>query len=149
MPEIELLTWAGGEVLPSNRGRRLPTANFSSVAKDVIVHADRQILASVVANLLQNAFKFTCRQGHVSLSARAIDARVLIDVEDECGGLPPGKAEELFRPLEQRGDDRTGLGLGLTICDRGARVNNGQVHVLNKPGTGCVFTLDLPRQQPI
>jgi signal transduction histidine kinase len=116
-----------------------------SVARDVTVHADRQILASVVANLLQNAFKFTRAGGHVALRARATAERVFIDVEDECGGLPADKAERLFRAYEQGSNDRTGLGLGLAICDRGARINDGEIHVLDHPGTGCVFTLDLPR----
>lgn len=116
-----------------------------SVANDVTVHADRQILASVVANLLQNAFKFTPSGGHVALRVQATADRVLIKVEDQCGGLPPGKAEELFRPFDQRGADRTGLGLGLAMCHHGAQVNDGEIHVHNRPGTGCDFTLDLPR----
>lgn len=119
--------------------------SVTSVPKDVTVHADRQILTSVVANLLQNAFKFTRAGGHVSLRAHATAKRVLIDVEDQCGGLPPGRSEELFRPFEQRGIDRTGLGLGLAICHHGVRLNDGEIHVVNQPGTGCVFTVDLPR----
>jgi signal transduction histidine kinase len=119
--------------------------SVTSVAKDVMVQADRQILTSVVANILQNAFKFTRAGGHVSLRARATGDRVLIDVEDECGGLPPGRADELFRPFEQRGRDRTGLGLGLAIAHQGARLSDGAIHVVNRPGSGCVFSLDLPR----
>jgi signal transduction histidine kinase len=117
-----------------------------SVDKDVTVYGDRQMLMSVVGNLLQNAFKFTRPGGRVALRAHATVDRVFIDVEDQCGGLPPGKAEELFRPFEQRGTDRTGLGLGLAICDRGARANDGEIHVHNHPGQGCVFTLELPRK---
>ena len=120
--------------------------SVDSATKDTTVLADRQILASVVANLLQNAFKFTRPGGLVTLRAHATADRVLIDVEDQCGGLPPGKAEELFRPFEQRGRDRTGLGLGLAISRRGAQANDGEIRVLNQPGTGCVFTVDLPRQ---
>ncbi|MDB4979311.1 MAG: Sensory box histidine kinase/response regulator [Myxococcales bacterium] len=112
---------------------------------DVIVVADYQILASVIANLVQNAFKFSHRDGHITLRAHATDHRALIDVQDECGGLPPGKAEELFRPFEQRGDDKTGLGLGLAISLKGARASGGEVRVRDLPGTGCVFTVDLPR----
>ena len=122
--------------------------SVASVAKDVTVYADRQILTSVVANLLQNAFKFTRAGGHVSLRAHATRDRVLIDVEDQCGGLPPGATDELFHPFEQRSSDRTGLGLGLAICQRGARLNGGRIHVVNHAGTGCVFSLDLPRQAP-
>lgn len=123
--------------------------SVTSVEKDVTVHADKQILASVVGNLLQNAFKFTRPKGHILLRVQATADRVLIDVEDQCGGLQPGKAEELFRPFEQRGTDRPGLGLGLAICERGVRVNDGELRVLNHPGTGCVFTVDLPRQPQV
>jgi hypothetical protein len=112
----------------------------------LVVEADRQTLASILANLVQNAFKFSKPGGHVTLTTRAVGERVLIEVADECGGLPPGKAEDLFRPFEQRGADRSGLGLGLAICVRGAEANGGTLQVRDVPGTGCVFTLDLPRQ---
>jgi signal transduction histidine kinase len=102
----------------------------------------------VVTNLLQNAFKFTRAKSHVALRARATAERVFIDVEDRCGGLPPGRAEELFAPYEQRSIDRSGVGLGLSICERGARANGGEIHARNNPGIGCVFTVDLPRLPP-
>jgi signal transduction histidine kinase len=124
------------------RGLQLSVA---TVENDLIVHVDRQVLGSVVANLLQNALKFTERGGHVFLRVRATAERVFIDVEDQCGGLAPGLVADLFRSFEQRNTDRTGLGLGLAICLRGARVNDGEIHVHNQPGKGCVFTLELPR----
>jgi signal transduction histidine kinase len=116
-----------------------------TVPRDIVVHADRQILSSVLANLLQNAFKFTRPGGVVTLTVRTAERRVLIDIADECGGLPPGKAEELFAPFAQRGADRTGLGLGLAICLRGVHASDGELRVVNHPGHGCVFTVDLPR----
>jgi signal transduction histidine kinase len=111
----------------------------------VTVDGDRQILAAILSNLLQNAVKFTHQGGRVSLTTRVTESRVLLDVEDECGGLPPGKVEQLFRPFEQRGSDRTGAGLGLSICVKGAKANQGEVRVQNLPRRGCIFTLDLPR----
>ena len=115
---------------------------------DVTVEADHQILASVVANLVQNAFKFTRAHGHITVSTHTTSDRVLIDVEDECGGLPPGKQEDLFRPFEQRGVDKTGLGLGLSISMKGVRANGGEIRVRNLPSKGCMFTVDLPRASP-
>ena len=47
------------------------------------------MLHSAVANLLQNAFKFTRTDGVVRLTAHATADRILIDIQDECGGLPP------------------------------------------------------------
>ena len=122
------------------------TLTISPADKGLAVEADRQMIASAVANLLQNAFKFTRPRGHVSLTAHAVAERVVIEIEDECGGLPPGKTEELFQPFEQRSGDRTGLGLGLSISRRGVEANGGKLRVRNLPGTGCIFTIDLPRQ---
>jgi signal transduction histidine kinase len=62
------------------------------VDRAVTIEGDRQILVAAVSNLLQNAFKFTRKHGNVSLTTRATADRVLFEVEDECGGLPPGKA---------------------------------------------------------
>ncbi len=121
------------------------TFKVSPIDKGLTVDADRQMLGSAVSNLLQNAFKFSRRTGTVSLSTRAAGDRILIEVEDECGGLSDGKVEELFRPFEQKGSDRTGLGLGLSISRRAVLANDGNLTVRNVPGTGCVFTIDLPR----
>jgi signal transduction histidine kinase len=113
---------------------------------DASVDADRPVLAAVVANLLQNAFKFTRPGSAVTLRGSATPDRVLIEVEDECGGLPEGDVEHLFHPFEQRGADRTGLGLGLAMSRWGTELNNGRLSVRNRPEHGCVFIIDLPRQ---
>jgi signal transduction histidine kinase len=112
----------------------------------LMIDADRQLLASAVSSLLQNAFKFSRAHGNVSLSARGNADRVLIEVRDECGGLPPGKAKNLFRPLIPGSAERSGLGLGLSMALSAARANAGGIQVRDNPGTGCVFTIDLPRQ---
>lgn len=112
---------------------------------ELCVAADWQLLESAVSNLLQNAFKFSKANGHVSLVTRATANRVLIDVCDECGGLPAGAAATLFRPFSRAGSDRSGLGLGLYVAQGSARANLGEITVRDEPGTGCVFTIDLPR----
>jgi signal transduction histidine kinase len=109
------------------------------------VDADRESLISAVGNLLQNAFKFTRQHSEVSLSAYAAADRILIDVEDSCGGLPPGDFGRMFLPFTQGSADRSGLGLGLSICRRSVEANNGVLRVRDVPGTGCIFTIDLPR----
>jgi len=115
----------------------------------IAIDADRQLLAAAVANLLENAFKFTHPHGNVRLRTHATTDRVIIDIEDECGGLPPGKLDALFRPFNQRGTDRSGFGLGLSISRRGVRLNGGELRVCDVPGTGCVFTIDLPRSPSV
>jgi hypothetical protein len=115
------------------------------VEDGVEIRADRQVLAAVVGNLLQNAFKFTRPRTTVTLSVDASPERVLIEVRDECGGLASASVNELFRPFAQRSADRTGVGLGLAFSRWGAEANNGRIYARNLPGEGCVFTVDLPR----
>jgi hypothetical protein len=141
LEEVEI----GATTLAQHRGIRFAV---TTVDPTVIVAADRQILAAAIVNLLQNAFKFTRQNSAVSLVASATATRVLIDVEDECGGLPPGKAVDLLQPFKQKGQDRTGLGLGLSICLKAVRAMSGELRIRDLPGKGCVFTIDLPKQPP-
>jgi len=121
------------------------TLTVMPVEDGVAIEADRQVLTAVVANLLQNAFKFTRPHTGVTLQVDASAERVFIEVKDECGGLPRGNPDELFRPFDQRSADRTGLGLGLAFSRWAVGANSGRIHARNLPGVGCVFTIDLPR----
>lgn len=108
--------------------------------------ADRDLLLAAVGNLLQNAFKFTRHGSEVTLNAYAAADRIQIDVEDNCGGLPPGDPEKMFKPFTQGGVDRTGLGLGLAISRLSVEANMGKLSARDVPGSGCVFTIDMPRR---
>jgi signal transduction histidine kinase len=120
---------------------------FTVTAVDPLlaIEVDRHLLGAAVGNLLQNAFKFTRHRSNVTLRAYASADRILIEVEDTCGGLPPGTAENMFQPFAQSHSDRSGLGLGLSISRRSVEANNGKLGVRDIPGSGCVFTIDLPR----
>jgi signal transduction histidine kinase len=115
------------------------------VEPGLAILADRQMIYSAVSNLLQNAFKFTRAHSHVSLKAYGTGNRVRIEVEDQCGGLPEGKAEAMFHSFEQHGADRSGLGLGLSISRRAVEAIGGTLGVRDMPGLGCVFTIEVPR----
>ena len=117
----------------------------SAVDPDLAVDGDKDTLFSAVGNLLQNAFKFTRHKTEVTLNAFADADRVIIDVKDHCGGLPEGAEETMFTAFAQSGSDKSGLGLGLSICRRCVEANNGTVSVRDVPGSGCVFTISLPR----
>jgi signal transduction histidine kinase len=115
------------------------------VDEGVVIEADRQVLAAVVGNLLQNACKFTRPDTIVMLRVSANPDRVFIEVEDECGGLPPGNVNDLFRPFAQRSADRTGMGLGLAFSKWGVEANRGLIYARDLPKRGCIFTIELPR----
>jgi signal transduction histidine kinase len=114
------------------------------VNPDLVVDADAQLLGSAVMNLLANAFKYTRAGGRVVLRAHREDGRLLIEVEDECGGIPESKGDPFQTFGDQRGPDRTGLGLGLSIAQQAVKAHAGEIHIRNMPGKGCVFVIDVP-----
>jgi len=130
-----------------------PQAKMAQIAFDVPkvdcrlhVRGNRELLLAALTNLLQNAFKFTRAHTEVTLSVYAFGDFVLIEVKDQCGGLPPGTAERMFTPFTQRSEDKSGLGLGLSIARQSIEEDGGTLTVRDMPGSGCVFTISLPRQ---
>ena len=143
VPEFIEQVGAAGELVAQSRG---VTVRVVPVEIGVAIEADPQVLTAVIANLIQNACKFTRADTMVTLRVRPSPDRVLIEVEDECGGLPgASEGTELSPTFEQRGSDRSGLGVGLAFSRWGAEVNGGRLYARNLPPRGCVFTVDLPR----
>ena len=130
--------------------RLFPLADFISEVKlsaslEARVYECKLTISAVDPPLALSAFKFTHRHTEVTLNAYAIADRILIEVEDNCGGLPSGIAEKMFQPFMQGGENKTGLGLGLSISRQSVEANEGILSVRDRPGIGCVFTIDLPR----
>lgn len=107
--------------------------------------ANRERMLAALAHLLDNAFRFSRPATEIALNAYAFGHRILIDIKDHCGGLPPGDIERMFSPFSQRSGDRAGRGLGLATARQNIEAEGGSLTVRNVPGTGCVFTVDLPR----
>jgi signal transduction histidine kinase len=114
------------------------------VDKDIGFEADRQLLTSAVANLVQNAIKYTHRGSSVEVCGSVLDGKIQIAVEDACGGLPAGLAEELFRPFARHSAEELGTGLGLAIAQQALVAHGGSIRVKDIPGKGCVFTAEVP-----
>lgn len=114
------------------------------IAPELAVNADTQLLTSAVMNLLNNAVKYTRAGGRVTLRAHREDRCVRIEVEDQCGGIPDSTGDP-FQPFgDRRGNDRSGLGLGLSIARKAVRAHGGDIHIRNMPGSGCVFVIEMP-----
>lgn len=108
------------------------------------VSADPQLLASAVMNLLNNAFKYTPAGGTVTLRALRDEKRVLIEVEDECGGIAEAQTDPFRAFADRRKYDRSGLGLGLSIARKAVRTYGGDISFRNLPGVGCIFQIEMP-----
>ena len=111
------------------------------------IKGDRDRLLSALTNLLQNAFKFTRPHTEVTLNAFAAGDQIFIEVRDHCGGLAAGTIDTMFKPFTQRSTDKSGLGLGLSIARRNVEADGGTLTTHDRPGTGCVLTMSLPRHE--
>lgn len=121
--------------------------SVSTEAEDFQLEGDYKVLVSALANLLKNAVKFTAEGGRITVRARSDQGRALFEIEDQCGGMPKELPPRLFQPFTQANADRRGFGLGLVIVKQAAEAHHGSVRVLNHPGHGCAFVMDLPQRQ--
>ena len=132
----------GADLDATTRGCLLAVAE---VDPSLGIQVNHELMLGALMNLLHNAFKFTHPHTQVSLNAYTVGERILLDVKDQCGGLPPGNTEKMFTPFTQHSDDRTGMGLGLSIARKSVEADGGTLRATDVPGTGCIFTIDLPR----
>jgi len=112
------------------------------------VHSDPQLLRRVLQNFLANAVRYTA-SGRVVLGVRRIDGRVRIEVHDTGPGVPESAREAIFEEF-RRGEDASGqgLGLGLSIADRIARLLHAPLTLRSAEGRGSVFAVEVERAQP-
>ena len=111
------------------------------------VNSDRQLLRRVLQNLLSNAIRYT-RSGKVLMGARRRDGQVAIEIWDTGSGIPLDRQGQVFREFQRfaaGADAEHGVGLGLSIVDRIARVLDHPVSFRSVPGQGTVFAVRLPR----
>ena len=110
--------------------------------------ADRARLEQVVANLLDNAVKYTERGG-ITVRAGEEGGRVWCEVEDTGPGVPPDDQsrvfERFYRVDKARSRDKGGTGLGLSIVKHILALHRGEVSLRSEPGAGSTFRFELPR----
>ena len=113
-----------------------------------VVHTDARMLTRIVRNLLSNAFRYT-RAGGVLLALRRCRDELCIEVWDSGVGIEADQLQDIFTEfrqlLPQGTGGRQGVGLGLAIVERMARMLGYPVEVASRPGRGSRFRLRLPR----
>ena len=121
-----------------------PSASARSAA--AVAEIDIELFERAVANLIDNALKFTPAGGRITLAAQALDGQVQISVADTGAGIAPGDQAQLFDRLFQGADARShgGKGLGLAIVKRIAELHRGSVALSSQPGQGTTVTISVP-----
>ena len=110
------------------------------------VRGDRRRLAQAVANVVDNAIKYSDRGGAVTLRVQRAEAFARITVEDAGMGIEPGDLDKIWQRLYRtdKSRSRRGLGLGLSLVKAIVEAHGGSVHVTSQPARGSVFSLSLP-----
>jgi signal transduction histidine kinase len=98
-----------------------------------------------LANLLDNALKFSPERSRVSVAARESGDTVEVLVEDQGMGIPLADRERIFHPFERLDRERPGAGLGLSIARDLAQAQGGRLLLTGEPGKGSTFVLALRR----
>lgn len=118
----------------------------AALPEKVVVQADLRRLRQAIANLLDNAIKYTPAGGRIEISARVEQQRVLISVQDTGIGIRPEELPKIWDRLYrgEAGQSQRGLGLGLSLVRAVVQAHKGSVQAHSEPGQGSRFVIDLP-----
>lgn len=116
------------------------------------LRCDPQRINQVIANLLDNAIKFTKEGGNIVLSVTDTQDEIEVGIKDDGVGIPREHHEAIFDGFRQVGRELVpgakGLGLGLAICKEIVLRHGGRIWVESEPGEGSAFIFTLPREGP-
>jgi signal transduction histidine kinase len=120
-----------------------------SVAPDLPpVRLDAEALAQALANLVDNAMKYSGERRRVGISAAPSGDEIRIEVSDDGIGIPPSEHARIFEKFYRIGtsdtQSRRGSGVGLTLVKHIVEAHSGRVTVESRPGEGSRFVIHLP-----
>jgi len=121
---------------------------LTSVPPELAVAVDRNRMRQVLANLLDNAVKYTPAGGVVQIAARRDTSDAVLTVSDTGVGIPPEELPRIWDRLYRGDKSRStrGLGLGLSLVKAIVAAHGGRVDVQSQPGAGSTFELRLPAE---
>jgi signal transduction histidine kinase len=119
-----------------------------NIKKSLSIFADKNMIDSVLRNLISNAIKFTHRQGKIKITASQIDMELHVSITDNGVGMSSEKQKTIFEIEKHTNtigtDNEQGSGLGLILCKDFIDRHNGRIWVESSPGKGSSFTFSLP-----
>jgi len=142
--EIQLLLHGNAEKKQLALLNLVPEASY--------VYADRNMIHTVLRNLVSNSIKFTPEEGTISVEAVPEEDFIHVSVKDNGVGIPLDKQGKLFSFGEFHSTSGTagepGTGLGLIICFEFIKKHEGELSFYSESGKGTTFTFSLPCQEP-
>lgn len=142
----EMISLAIGQVAGQAKLKKIKIEH--AILPEVHVTADKNMIVTVIRNLLSNALKFTSAGGTITISTLREMDEIVTEISDTGIGMPPEKVESLFNPEKAESTHGTehekGTGLGLLLCYELVKRNKGEIHVSSKEGEGSRFSFSLP-----
>lgn len=129
------------EALAAEKGLRLLARSV-----DASVETDRELLRSILLNFLSNAVRYTA-SGSIAFTARRRLGHIRFAVADSGPGIAADAQTRIFREFERLDGSQPGVGLGLAIVERTARLLEAPVSLRSAPGQGSIFAIDIPLAQ--
>jgi len=118
------------------------------ISDDFLVFADKNMMLTVIRNLLTNAIKYTPVKGKIAIDVVSINSMAQVTITDSGIGIAPDNIDKLFKidqPVTTPGiDNEKGTGLGLIICQEFVKLNEGEISVKSRQGKGTTFAFTLP-----
>jgi signal transduction histidine kinase len=134
--------------LASNTAMQKEITIQTEVDEQTTVFCDRNMIYTVMRNLVSNAIKFSYRGGTVKIYSKLYDNTVEVNIADEGVGLNGIPVEDLFKIEKRITNDGTenekGTGLGLYLCKEFVEKSHGSISVKNNIEKGSIFTFTLP-----
>ncbi|MFY9616408.1 MAG: HAMP domain-containing sensor histidine kinase [Candidatus Dormiibacterota bacterium] len=134
------------EVRPTTDVRHEIEASIPDLPIEVV--ADRERVALILSNIVDNAIKYSPRGGRVAINVASSNGTAIVAVKDEGIGIAEEDMGQLFTRFGRIANDATtaipGTGLGLYLARELARMHHGDVEAESEEGAGSVFTLQLP-----
>ncbi|MBU2430794.1 MAG: HAMP domain-containing histidine kinase, partial [Proteobacteria bacterium] len=118
----------------------------TAIAENIYIMADIRMFQRAFSNLLDNAIKYTPKNGSIRVAAFVRESDVIIEIADTGVGIDPVNHENIFKRFFRTESSRTspGSGLGLSLARTVIRKHNGDICVQSSTGKGAVFTVSLP-----
>lgn len=111
-------------------------------AKNLTIHADRDLMTQVLLNLFLNAIEALDEKGEIRIKVEKFSEKIVIHITDNGPGINPQHLRQIFDPFFTT--KQGGTGLGLAIVHRIVEIHNAEIQVHNNPGQGTTFSLSFP-----
>ncbi len=142
-----LVCWSFESVAPQGEAKGIEL-NLELESSLPVLYGDRYRLHEVLVNLLENAIKYTPDGGSVTLSVKAGDSKLIMEVKDTGYGIPEEELQHIFERFykvdKSRRRSEKGSGLGLAIARQLIELHGGQIEVASEIGKGSIFRVYLP-----